>query len=88
VRLARWAEVVLHPQVNLQGVLDKPAPSTFRQIWRLWNLRYAKDAFIKGARLRFPPGRHRQLHMFNPLDSQSHLADIVFAADSDFKLIK
>jgi hypothetical protein len=80
-------EIILHAQVNSQRASYEPAATAFCQIRRLRNLRYAKNAFIKGSRFGLSAGWHCQLHVIDLSNAHENPTRIDFRLRSfGFKL--
>lgn len=63
MRLARWAEVGIHPEMNLELTELEPASTTPGDVTWFGYFRDAKRTFVELSRKRFTARRHRKLHM-------------------------
>lgn len=83
MRFTGRAEIILHAQMNFQRASYEPAATAFCQIRRLRNLRYAKNAFIKGACFGLPAGWHCQLHVIDLSNAHENPTSMLSKAEND-----
>ena len=72
VGLLRRAKVLLDPEMELQLASLKPATTSCREMRGLRNFRNSQETGVELGRSRFSAGRHRQLHVLDPLDGHPH----------------
>ena len=58
-------KIFVDAEMELQIAASEPSSASFCQMHRFWDLSHAEKRRVKPARLIFPAGRHRQLHVIN-----------------------
>ena len=68
MRLSRWLERLLDPQVDIESDAREPARASTRQGRRLLDLAQPEHAAVEPARLGLAAGRDRELHVIGADD--------------------
>ncbi len=77
VCLSGRAEVGVDTEMDLEVVVLEPAPPANRQMGRLGDVRQSKHRLVEGDRLVLAASGHRELHVFDTLESHSTPVDRV-----------
>jgi hypothetical protein len=77
VSLSRWPELLLHPEMHLQGARPEPHAATMHEVRRFRDLRHTQQASIEPSRVVLTPSGHRELHVVYPHNGHLVVAEQV-----------